>query len=130
MIRTQRPQLVAMLLMILLSACGARGGSSQPTPDRNVLATDEMVKSGYPDAFTTVQSLRPQWLRLHGRTSMRSPTQVKVYLDGALMGGPDQLKAIMVHSISNIHYLDGLQASQRWGLDHEAGAIVVSTRRN
>jgi hypothetical protein len=28
-----------------------------------------------------------------------------------------------------MRYFDGLQASQRWGLDHGMGAIVVSTRR-
>jgi hypothetical protein len=35
----------------------------------------------------------------------------------------------MTRSIATIRWLDGLAASERWGLDHGAGAIVVSTRR-
>jgi hypothetical protein len=55
---------------------------------------------------------------------------VKVYLDGSLMGGLDQLKAISVRSIASIRFLDGLEASNRWGLNHGMGAIVVSTRES
>jgi hypothetical protein len=54
---------------------------------------------------------------------------IKVYLDGTLLGGPDQLRQIMIRSITTIRWMDGLAASERWGLDHGAGAIVVSTRR-
>jgi len=53
---------------------------------------------------------------------------IKVYLDGSLMGGPEQLRQIQVRSISSIRFLDGLEATNRWGLDHGLGAIVVSTR--
>jgi len=81
----------------------------------------------FQDAFTAVQSLRPQWLRLRGSTSLRRET-IKVYLDDALMGGPEQLRYITTSSISSIRFLDANEATQRWGLDHGQGAIVVSTR--
>lgn len=88
-----------------------------------------MAKAGYPDAFTTVQSLRPQWLQRRGSTSLRGgEVQIKVYLDGTLLGGPENLRQITTRSISSIRYLDGLQASERFGFDHGQGAIVVSTR--
>ncbi len=87
-----------------------------------------MQAAGYADAFTTVQSLRPQWLRQRGVSSITQRETVKVYLDGSLLGGPEFLRQITVRSISTIRYLDGLEATQRWGLDHGLGAIVVSTR--
>ena len=90
-----------------------------------------MLKAGYPDAFMTVQSLRPNWLRAHGAVSlsMRTTGSIKVYLDGSLLGGPETLRSITMRSLSSIRYLDGLQASERWGLDHSMGAIVLVTRR-
>jgi hypothetical protein len=90
---------------------------------------EEMQKAGYPDVYATIQALRPQWLQLRGQTRLRNPGQVKVYLDDSLLGGPDLLKQITTRSISGVRYYDGLEASQRWGLDHDMGAIVVTTRR-
>ena len=119
------------ILLFTVAACGthaprpATAGSS-----RNTLTAEEMQKSGFPDAFTTVQSLRPNWLRTHGTTSFsRNNSSIKVYLDDSLLGGPETLRSITMRSISTIRYLDGLQASERWGLDHSMGAIVVITRR-
>jgi len=115
--------------VIIVGACAPRPAPSASSSQRDLLAQEEMLQAGYPDAFATVQSLRPQWLQRRGTTSLRGPETIKVYLDGTLLGGPDQLRQIMIRSITTIRWLDGLAASERWGLDHGAGAIVVSTRR-
>lgn len=120
--------LLAFVLLASVEACAPPTSGTTPADSRNVLSRDEMLQAGYPDAFGTVQSLRPQWLQRRGTTSLRGGETIKVYLDGSLMGGPDQLRQIMTQSIANIRFLDGLEASERWGLDHGAGAIVVSTR--
>jgi hypothetical protein len=88
-----------------------------------------MLQAGYSDAFTTVQTLRPQWLRQRGALSITQRESVKVYLDGSLYGGAESLRQITTRSISSIRYLDALEATQRYGLDHGQGAIVVSTRK-
>jgi hypothetical protein len=92
-----------------------------------MISTGEMAASGFTDAFSLVQSLRPQWLRVRGTSSLATSEYVRVYLDGSLLGGTDHLRQITTSSISTLQYLDGLQATQRWGLDHGGGAIVVST---
>jgi hypothetical protein len=89
---------------------------------------EELRASGYQDAFSAVQALRPQWLWTRGTTSINQAETVKVYLDGSLMGGVEQLRQIPVRSIASIRHLDGLEATNRWGLDHGLGAIMVSTR--
>jgi hypothetical protein len=120
---------LAPSFLLVLAACAAvpsqRGTSAA---DRNVITAEEMRAVGLPDAFRVVQSLRPQWLRPRGSTSLGRETTIKVYLDGSLLGGPDQLQQIAASSISSIRFLDGNEATQRWGLDHGQGAIVVSTR--
>jgi hypothetical protein len=50
-----------------------------------------------------------------------------VYLDGVRMGGIDQLRTIDVRPVTYIRFFDGIAATARWGLDHGAGAIYVST---
>jgi hypothetical protein len=117
--------------IFLVAACGTQASAGAPQNDTRLsLSSEEMVKAGYPDLYATVQSLRPQWLQRRGSTSLTRGTQIKVYLDGALYGGPETLRQITTRSVSRIQYLDGLQASARWGMDHDMGAIVVSTRKD
>ena len=121
-------QLARAALLLLLIGCGAARGPGS-TSNRNVLSLEEMQQAGYSDAFTTVQSLRPQWLVKRGATSSRAQS-IKVYLDGSLLGPPESLRQITTRSISHMQYLNGLQASERYGLDHDLGAILVTTRRD
>jgi len=115
---------------LLLAACGTaptqRAGVRQ---DQRVLTAEELEGSGYNDAFSVVQALRPQWLRTRGNTSLNQPQFIKVYLDDNLLGGTESLRTIPVNTIAKMEYLDGLEASNRWGLDHGLGAIMVTTRR-
>src|SRR5688572_24064534 len=128
MIRSYRA-FASVAFVMLVGACGSTPGPETPgRADRNRLSNTEIQAAGYTDAFTAVQSLRPQWLRGRGASSMTRNETVKVYLDGSLLGGAEQLRQITTRSINSIQFLDGLEATQRWGLDHGAGAIIVSTR--
>ena len=124
-----RARIPCLLLLALVTACGSRSTTSQARPDRNLLSAEEIRAAGYADALTTVQSLRPLWLNKRGVSSINLQESVKIYLDGSLLGGPDQLQAINTSTIGSIRYMDAIEATARWGLDHGLGAIVVSTRR-
>jgi hypothetical protein len=120
---------LAPALLLLLAACAAGPGQRRSTAvDHKLITAEEMRAAGFTDAFRAVQSLRPQWLRVRGPTTLRGRETIKVYLDGLLLGGPEQLQQITASSISSIRFLDAIEATQRWGLDHGQGAIVVSTR--
>lgn len=127
---TQAGRLTAAIAMLCVAAagCSARSESGTTRSNAKTITTAEMQASGHQDAYSLVQSLRPQWLRVRGTSSFNLTETVQVYLDGSRLGGPDHLRQISTHSISSLRYLDGLEATQRWGLDHGAGAIVVSTR--
>jgi hypothetical protein len=122
------PARTACVALLALSACASQPRSAGSSSSRTTLTSEEMQRAGYPDLFTTVQSLRPQWLQRRGQTSIRGRSDVKVYLDGSLLGGPETLRQISTRSISSIRYMNALEASERWGLDHDQGAIVISTR--
>lgn len=123
-----------MKLMLLLSlamataACASSGNGSASRSTRDTLTAEDIQSSGGNDAFTVVQTLRPHWLAHRGTSTINMRESVKVYLDGNLMGGPEQLRLINIHSISAIRHMDGLEATQRYGLDHGNGAIIVTTR--
>jgi hypothetical protein len=125
-----RFQCCLLLLILVLAGCGGRSASGRPGVQRNLLTTQDLEGGGYRDALTTVQSLRPQWLNSRGVSSFTQRETVKVYLDGSLLGGPETLAQIPIHSIASMRYLDALEATNRWGLDHGLGAIMVSTRRS
>ena len=115
---------------VLLAACGTaptqRAGVRQ---DQRVLTAEDLEGSGFNDAFSAVQALRPHWLSTRGTSSINQPQFIKVYLDNNLLGGTESLRTIPVNTIARMEYLDGLEASNRWGLDHGLGAIMVTTRR-
>lgn len=118
----------AAALALSCISCSSTPSSRTKSADTRILTSAEIQHAGYSDAYTTIQSLRPLWLRPRGTTSFRGGSAVKVYLDDSLLGGPEYLKQIAVSSISSIRFVDGLDASNRWGLDHGMGAIVVLTR--
>ncbi|MGH7639197.1 MAG: hypothetical protein ACREOK_16220 [Gemmatimonadaceae bacterium] len=122
--------LAAMTLAITV-ACSStssarRPGSRQP----DLITMDELSGTRYSTALEVVQALRPQWLRGRGRTSVNLSESVKVYVDDSPLGEAEQLRSISARSVGSIRYLDGNSATQRWGMDHGQGAIMVSTRRD
>jgi hypothetical protein len=124
-------KLVLIVLLLAVAACaGSSGNKSSATPrDRSTLTADDIQKTGAVDLFTAVQALRPQWLNKRGSTSFRQVEMVRIYLDGNLMGGPEQLRQITTYSVETIRYMDGLEATQRYGLDHGQGAVLVFTKK-
>jgi hypothetical protein len=119
--------IVAVLLVVLLTACSGRPG--ERSGPRNLITGQELSSVASADLYLAVQSLRPQWLRQMSSQSIYQNEQIWVYMDGLRLGGVDQLKQIMPASVESLQFLTGLEATQRWGLDHGHGAIVVTSRR-
>lgn len=121
--------LVLIPVIALAAACASgSGGGAARNSDRSMLTPEEIAKAGSRDAYTAVQTLRPHWLSNRGPSSFRQNVVVRVYLDGNMLGGPEYLRQITISSVSSIRHMDGLEATQRYGLDHGAGAILVFTR--
>ncbi|HEV2147686.1 MAG TPA: hypothetical protein VGR37_09820 [Longimicrobiaceae bacterium] len=97
--------------------------------DRSKLTQEEISRAAQTDAYTIVQALRPNWLRVRGASSVNRPVYVRAYQDGAPLGGAESLRRIPRDAIREIQFLDGTVATQRFGTDHSAGAILVHTGR-
>lgn len=133
-------------LMLILALTGgailARPAAAQDTPeapkqqkakyDRNKIVRAEIDEraSDAKTAYDIVRRLRPQFLRARpsGSIQNRSPVPIKVYVNGAQNhGGVDYLNSIAAESVQEIEYLNGQDATTRFGTDHESGAIMIRT---
>ena len=62
------------------------------------------------------------------RSSFNTPSQIWVYYDQTRLGGVETLRTVTVNSIAYIRHYSGLDATTRWGIDHGAGVIFISSR--
>jgi hypothetical protein len=114
-----------MAAVLLALACG--GGGSKPAgpapADRETLRPEEWGNRNFYSAFDAIAALRPLWLNRRGPDG-----EIQVYVDDNRLGGIDVLRTLRTTSISMIKHLDGIQAGARYGIGHEQGVILVSTR--
>lgn len=129
---------VATLLCVRPSAAqadsSAAAASPAPAPqprvhhDRNALTEEEIAERHDANAYELVRALRPGWLRGSRGASGLNPDPVTVLRDGMPMGSLEALRDMPLESVKEMHFYDAMEATQRWGTGHTAGAIVVTTR--
>ncbi|HEY2376380.1 MAG TPA: hypothetical protein VGH98_10440 [Gemmatimonadaceae bacterium] len=118
---------VAAAVAVVAADCAGRAPASGPGLDRNLLVQDQFADRGFHTAYDVIEAMRSNWLSSRGPNSFQTPSQVQVYLDGVHMGGVETLRTIDLRPVTYIRFFDGIAATARWGLDHGAGAIYVST---
>ena len=139
--RLMRPSARAALLRALVPAlallapacAGSRPAEGPPrsATRRNfdVITQEEIEQRAWSSAFDLVSTLRPQWVRQRGPDSFRgTSTPVQTYLDNTRLTGIAALASISTAGLRAVEWVDGVEASARWGLDHSQGAIVLRTR--
>lgn len=137
--------LFAAALLVAAAACAAAGTGSGGGAGRSMILRDEIAANGAADAYTLVQSLRPQWLRVRGDNSRGTPIAVEtghgetgvgegfaagspnVYLNNARMGSAESLRQIPLSGVQYVRFFNAAEANLRWGAGNAHGAILVST---
>lgn len=123
----------AMLLLLpaLLSAQDSAKAKPKPRrmPDLISAAEIEEVAGNVQDAYTLVERLRPNWFRTRGvGSALMGTAEVVVYVNDAKRGNPETLRSVPLAGIREVRHLNGTDATQRFGLNHENGAILVTLR--
>ena len=116
------------------TAVAPAGPAAAPAPAKRkrnptLITTEEIQESSATTAYEVVSRLRPAWLRKRGTSSLNREGTILVYRDGLRMGSPEALRQLNVSDIASITYMDGREATQRFGTDHGNGVIAVTTRR-
>ena len=112
-------------------ACASSSESGGASRSRNLITVEELMEVPHSSVYEAVRALRPRWLQARAGASMRSPRREtpRVYMDGQLFGGVDQLWTLLPGEVGELQFLSASDATTRFGTNHFAGAIVVTTRR-
>lgn len=98
--------------------------------DRQVLSRDEIRATQFTNAYDVILALRGNWLRSRTAESVSGKSStVQVYLDQQRLTGVEELRTMQPTNIASIRFMDPVQASARYGMDHGAGAILVTTAK-
>lgn len=122
---------VGLVVAVVSSSCASSGESGGANRSRNLITAEELMEVPHSSVYEAVRALRPRWLQARAGASMRSPQREtpRVYMDGQLYGGVDQLWTLLPGEVGTIRFLSASDATTRFGTNHFAGAIVVTTRR-
>ena len=120
----------AVVFACLGCASSRQSDTPRPTRDMSVLAGAELLGQGGISLYDQIRRVRPNWLNLRGISSIGDTGDgIVVYRDGVRLGGVGLLRDMMVESVESARFLSGPEAASRYGLDHQHGAIVVTTRK-
>jgi len=109
-----------------------------PLPNRPI--TEQEIRTSSARSISElIRRLRPLWLRSRGRDVLqldtldvnRDPLEargVRVYLNGALLGGLDAMDQVAVDALTGVAFLDANAAVLRYGAGNRDGAILLTTR--
>lgn len=118
-----------VLLVSFAAACASAGTRPATSADPNVITETELATySGQPVRYA-IQRLRPQFLRTRGTGTITQGAEgIVVYLGTTRMGGLSALDQIPSSSLVRVQYMSPSEASQRFGLNHTSGAIVLTPK--
>ena len=91
-----------------------------------VITHDEMVADHFITVYDAVTALRSNWLNVRPNTLTGTQEDVVIYFDATRLGGPAELRNIRVSDIDHVQHYDAVAATQRFGVGHTQGAILVS----
>ena len=119
---------VVVLVVSLTAGCRASlPGAGPERPDQLLITRAQIEEPRFSSAYDVVRALRSNWLNARGIASLRYRTEVQVYLDGVHLGGVDMLQGISTPAVQYIRYINGTDATTRWGIGHGRGVIFVGT---
>ncbi len=129
--KPHRGVVVALLSLGALWGCAStKAGTEGSRTD--VIDREAIMGAAATNLFQVVSRLRPQWLNVRTTQSFGLETEIVVYQNDMLLGGPDALRQIGPELAYELRWVDGVRAtSELPGLSsgrHIAGAIIISTR--
>jgi hypothetical protein len=128
---------------LLVAGCASGSGSATQTGetapqrapvrrDRNVLLRTELseVQQVEMTVYQAIRQFRPNMLMGTPASTMTGTAPaLSVYVDDTRQGGVEALSQIRMTEVERIEYMNGSEATTRFGTGHSGGAIVIRRRR-
>jgi hypothetical protein len=129
---------LAVLSLCLPVAIAAQDTTSKPPPEKRIrkdpaiIRQEEIAAEGTDtrNVLELVRRLRPFWITpARGQSSINLGTPAPVvYVNDMRRGPPSVLQEYSTASVKEIRHLRGTEATTRFGLNHENGAILLILR--
>lgn len=125
---------IFVALLTVACATGASKGASNDRSGsrhtRDLITAEEIVGVQARNVYEAIAQLRPSFLQPHPiASSSGSPVIAAVYIDGTPQGeGFSALRQMRPTDVSEIRFLSGPDATQRFGTGNAGGAILVKTK--
>ncbi len=131
--------LKSLALVALATLTVAPVALAQDTPERrrnapNLITAEEIAERAptAQNAQEIIERLRPQWLRprrgvQRASGELYTRPQLQVYLDGSRQQGIEVLRTVLREVVKELSFMTGIDATARFGLDHEMGAVMITT---
>lgn len=129
----------ALLVLGAVMACSSLPGAGRSFRSPDVIRGDELRRYSELTAFELIRRVRPLWLndrlgdqspgRLQGLVGFSNPAGIKVYVDGVYrQEGLEELDRLWTDEIREMRKLDSSDATTRFGVGHNSGAILVEVK--
>lgn len=138
-----RSTIVTLVALVSLQATAEAQSGTKRARDRNVLTAEEISEASASTVYELVRSKRPRWLSVRGSSTLRTAAgrdnlgqpmtypaeaEIAVYVDDVKYGSQETLRSMSTNTVETIQYLDAASATQRFGTNHEYGAILIRFR--
>ena len=115
-----------------LSACASTSRGNADDSRSDLLTREQIMDTGATNLFDVVNRLRPRWLLVRTTRSFSMETEIVVFQNEMLLGGPEALRQLGPELAYEIQWMDGARASASLpGImsgRHIVGAIIIRTR--
>jgi hypothetical protein len=115
-----------LFIALAAGACTSGGGPvpAGPRGSMDRITEQELAPVSQLSAFEAIQRLRPRWFQT------RTGTLPVVHVDGAARAdGEEILRAVLCSDVQEMRYLNGPDATTRFGTGYGSGAILITTKK-
>ena len=112
-------------IVFLALACATHSSHRSGQPDVNLITLEQITASEAVTAYEAIQRVRPHFLT--SRIDLSPQAERRVYLDGARIGGIDQLRAIPAMTVREIRFVRSVEGGGG-GTDTSGAAIIVLSK--
>ena len=117
-------------IALVLTACASSSGkTSAASRDRTMLTAENLAPYGNQPLWLVITKERPAWLATRGTVglNLQDAGDIVVYINGTKMGGREYLREVTADVVTSARFLSGPEAQTRYGMNHQYGAIVITT---
>lgn len=125
----------SVMVLLLFAGCSSTGSYKlSRSSEYNIITRAEIEKAmkqrPMQNVYEAIEFMRPRYLtpRVQNTVSQGAlRSDPIVYVNGTRLGTIEELRNIDLAQVGEIQYLKSYEATQRYGMGHEGGAILVNS---